>query len=145
MRVWVEEVHRHVDREVTLRGWLYHRRSSGKLHFLMVRDGTGTIQCVVFVKDVPAEVFERAGHLSQESALEVTGTVRADTRSPLGYELAVRDLRVISEAADYPITPKDHGPAFLLDHRHLWLRSARQHAIMRVRASVVRYTAVANA
>jgi asparaginyl-tRNA synthetase len=138
MRVWVEDVHRHVDEEVTLRGWLYSRRSSGKLHFLLVRDGTGTIQCVVFVKDVPADVFERAGHVPQESSLEVTGTVRADARSPLGFELAVRDVRVVQEAAPYPITPKEHGPAFLLDHRHLWLRSSRQHAIMRVRASVVR-------
>jgi asparaginyl-tRNA synthetase len=138
MRVWVEDVHRHVEGEVTLRGWLYHRRSSGKLHFLMVRDGTGTIQCVVFVKDVTPEVFEQAGRLAQESALEVTGTVRADARSPLGFELAVRAVRVVHEAHDYPITPKEHGPAFLLDHRHLWLRSSRQHAIMRVRASVVR-------
>ena len=138
MRIWVEDVHRHVDSEVTLRGWLYGRRSSGKLHFLQVRDGTGTIQCVVFVKDVAAEVFERAGHVPQESSLEVTGTVRADARSPLGVELAVKDLRVLQEAHEYPITPKEHGPHFLLDHRHLWLRSSRQHAIMRVRASVVR-------
>jgi asparaginyl-tRNA synthetase len=138
MRVWVEDVHRHVESEVTLRGWLYGRRSSGKLHFLQVRDGTGTIQCVVFVKDVSPEIFERAGHVTQESSLEVTGTVRADARSPLGFELAVKDLRILQEATDYPITPKEHGPAFLLDHRHLWLRSSRQHAIMRVRASVVR-------
>ena len=138
MRVWVEDVHRHVDEEVTLRGWLYARRSSGKLHFLQLRDGTGTIQCVTFVKDVAPDVFERAGHVPQESSLEVTGTVRADARSPLGFELAVKDVRVLQEARDYPITPKEHGPAFLLDHRHLWLRSSRQHAIMRVRASVVR-------
>jgi len=138
MRVYVDEVHRHVGEEVTLKGWLYHRRSSGKLHFLLVRDGTATIQCVLSVKDVTPEVFERAGHVTQESALEVRGTVRADARSPLGYELALRDLRVLHAAEDYPITPKEHGPAFLLDHRHLWLRSARQHAIMRVRASVVR-------
>jgi asparaginyl-tRNA synthetase len=83
-----------------------------------VRDGTGTIQCVVFVKDVAPEVFERAGHVPQESSLEVTGTVRADARSPLGFELAVKDVRVLQEASDYPITPKEHGPAFLLDHRH---------------------------
>ena len=138
MHVYVEDVAKHDGEEVTLRGWLYNRRSSGKLHFLLLRDGTGTIQCVVFVKDVPAELFERAGRLTQESALEVTGTVRADARSPLGYELAVRDVTLLSEAVDYPITPKEHGPAFLLDHRHLWLRSARQHAIMRVRSSVVR-------
>lgn len=138
MRVWVEDVHRHVDEEITVRGWLYARRSSGKLHFLQVRDGTGTIQCVTFVKDVAPDVFERAGHVPQESSVEVTGTVRADARSALGFELAVKDLRVLQEARDYPITPKEHGPAFLLDHRHLWLRSSRQHAIMRVRASVVR-------
>jgi asparaginyl-tRNA synthetase len=138
MRVYVDEVHRHAGEEVTLRGWLYHRRSSGKLHFLLLRDGTGTIQCVVFVKDVPPALFEQAGRLPQESSLEVTGTVRADARSPLGFELAIRDLRVLQEAHDYPITPKEHGPAFLLDHRHLWLRSSRQHAIMRVRSSVVR-------
>ncbi len=138
MRVYVEDVARHAGEEVTLRGWLYNRRSSGKLHFLLLRDGTGTIQCVVFVKDVAPEVFERAGHIAQESSIEVTGTIRADARSPLGHELAVRDLRVIAEAAEYPITPKEHGPAFLLDHRHLWLRSSRQHAIMRVRSSVVR-------
>jgi asparaginyl-tRNA synthetase len=138
MRVYVEDVARHAGEEVTLRGWLYHRRSSGKLHFLLVRDGTGTIQCVMFVKDVPADVFERAAHVPQESSVEVTGTVRADARSPLGFELAVRELRVVHEAEDYPITPKEHGTAFLLDHRHLWLRSSRQHAIMRVRSSVVR-------
>jgi asparaginyl-tRNA synthetase len=138
VRVYVDEVHRHAGAEVTLRGWLYHRRSSGKLHFLLVRDGTGTIQCVLGARDVPAELFDRAGRIPQESSLEVTGTVRADARSPLGWELALRDLRVVHEAHDYPITPKEHGPAFLLDHRHLWLRSARQHAIMRVRASVVR-------
>jgi asparaginyl-tRNA synthetase len=138
MHVYVEDVAKHDGGEVTLRGWLYNRRSSGKLHFLLLRDGTGTIQCVVFVKDVSPELFERAGRLTQESAIEVTGTVRADARSPLGYELAVRDVKVLSEAVDYPITPKEHGPAFLLDHRHLWLRSARQHAIMRVRSSVVR-------
>jgi asparaginyl-tRNA synthetase len=138
MHVYVEDVAQHDGGEVTLRGWLYNRRSSGKLHFLLLRDGTGTIQCVVFVKDVSPELFERAGRLTQESAIEVIGTVRADARSPLGYELAVRDLKLLSEAVDYPITPKEHGPAFLLDHRHLWLRSARQHAIMRVRSSVVR-------
>src|SRR5690606_13297919 len=97
------------------------------LHFLQLRDGTGTTQCGVFVKDVSPEVFARAGHVTQESSLEITGVVRADARSPLGFELAVRDVRVLQEARDYPITPKEHGPAFLLDHRHLWLGSSRQH------------------
>ncbi len=134
----VEGIGAHAGRTVTLRGWLAGRRSSGKLHFLQVRDGTGTIQCVMAKAEVPAEVFALADHLPQESSLIVTGTVRADARSPIGYELGVTDLRVVHQSADYPITPKEHGPAFLLDHRHLWLRSARQHALLRVRSEVIR-------
>src|SRR3989441_11492839 len=134
----VEGIGAHAGRTVTLRGWLAGRRSSGKLHFLQVRDGTGTIQCVMAKAEVPAEAFALADHLPQESSLIVTGTVRADARSPIGYELGVTDLRVVHQSADYPITPKEHGVAFLLDHRHLWLRSSRQHAIMRVRAEVIR-------
>ena len=123
---------------VTLRGWLRGRRSSGKLQFLQVRDGSGTIQCTVFRPEVAPEVFETAAHLAQETSLEVDGEVRPDSRAPGGYELSVRDLRVVSPAAEDPITPKEHGTAFLLDHRHLWLRSRRQNAILRVRSSVVR-------
>src|SRR5437773_3745 len=134
----VEGIGAHAGRTVTLRGWLAGRRSSGKLHFLQVRDGTGTIQCVMAKAEVPAEVFALADHLPQESSLIVTGTVRADARSPIGYELGVTDLRVVHQSADYPITPKEHGPAFLLDHRHLWLRSVRQHALLRVRSEVIR-------
>jgi asparaginyl-tRNA synthetase len=136
--VTVEDIRRHEGETVTLRGWLAGRRSSGKLHFLQLRDGTGTIQCVMAKGEVPADVFTLADHLAQESALEVTGVVRADPRSPIGYELGVAGLRVVSPSGEYPITPKEHGTAFLLDHRHLWLRSSRQHAIMRVRAEVVR-------
>src|SRR5207248_1349802 len=134
----VEGIGAHAGRTVTLHGWLAGRRSSGKLHFLQVRDGTGTIQCVMAKAEVPAEVFALADHLPQESSLIVTGTVRADARSPIGYELGVTDLRVVHQSADYPITPKEHGPAFLLDHRHLWLRSVRQHALLRVRSEVIR-------
>jgi asparaginyl-tRNA synthetase len=134
----VERIREHEGRSVTLRGWLAGHRSSGKLHFLQLRDGTGTIQCVLAQADVPPEVFTLADHLPQESSLEVTGTVRADARSPIGYELGVTDLRVFQRSAEYPITPKEHGTAFLLDHRHLWLRSSRQHAILRVRAEVIR-------
>src|SRR5213593_1223935 len=105
----VERIGAHVGETVTLRGWLAGRRSSGKLHFLQVRDGTGTIQCVVARGDVPAEAFALADHLPQESALEVTGVVRADARSPIGYELGVSDLRVVQRSAEYPITPKEHG------------------------------------
>jgi asparaginyl-tRNA synthetase len=134
----VERIREHEGREVVLRGWLAARRSSGKIHFLQVRDGTGTIQCVLAKADVPADVFTLADHLPQESSLIVTGTVRADPRSPIGYELGVTNLRVVQPSAEYPITPKEHGTAFLLDHRHLWLRSSRQHAILRVRAEVIR-------
>ncbi len=134
----VERIAAHEGQTVTLRGWLAARRSSGKLHFLQVRDGTGTIQCVMAKAEVAPEVFARAEHLPQESSLEVTGTVRADPRSPIGYELGVTDLRVIHQSAEYPITNKEHGTAFLLDHRHLWVRSSRQHALLRVRAEVMR-------
>ncbi|MFN8543704.1 MAG: asparagine--tRNA ligase [Candidatus Binatia bacterium] len=134
----VEGIGAFAGQAVTLRGWLANRRSSGKLHFLQVRDGTGTIQCVMAKAEVPAEVFARADHLPQESSLEVTGVVRADARAPIGFELGLTDLRVVAESAEYPITNKEHGVAFLLEHRHLWIRSSRQHAILRVRAEVIR-------
>jgi len=137
--VRVEDAGAHEGETVVVRGWLAQRRSSGKIHFLQVRDGSGTIQCVMGRRDVPEAVFALADHLPQESALEVTGSVRADPRSPLGFELGVSDLRVVSTpVGEFPITPKEHGTGFLLEHRHLWLRSSRQHAILRIRAEVVR-------
>jgi asparaginyl-tRNA synthetase len=136
--VYIEDIGRHEGEIVTLKGWLYNRRSSGKLHFLQVRDGTGILQCVVFKKDVPDEQFALADHLPQESSLVVSGTVRRDERAPLGYELGVASLEVVHAAEEYPITPKEHGVAFLLDHRHLWVRSARQHAVLRIRSELVR-------
>src|SRR5262249_17278929 len=109
-----------------------------KLHFLQLRDGTGILQCVVFFKDVPEEVFATAGRIAQETSLEVIGVVRKDTRSPIGFELGVCGLVVISEpTAEDPITPQEHGRAFLMDHRHLWLRSQRQHAIGKVRHEII--------
>ena len=137
-RVWIEDISKYEGKEVLLQGWLYNRRSSGKLHFLQVRDGTGIIQCVVFKGDVSPELFDLADRISQESAIEVCGRVKRDERSPLGYELGVTDLSLVHEALDYPITPKEHGVAFLMDHRHLWLRSSRQHAILRIRHEVIR-------
>lgn len=125
------------DREVELRGWLYNMRSSSKLHFLQLRDGSGTIQCVVFKGDVSTETFERCGELTQESAVVVRGNVKEDERSPLGYEIAVTDVKCIGEAGDYPIGPKSHGVAFLMENRHLWLRSTRPHAILRIRAQIL--------
>ena len=137
--VYIEDLGEHVGGEVTIRGWLYNRRGSGKLHFLETRDGTGIVQAVVFKGDVDPELFERAGHLAQETSIEVTGTVREHPKKKGQYELGVRALEVIGQPAqEYPITPKDHGTDFLMDHRHLWLRSKRQHAIMRVRAEIIR-------
>lgn len=123
-------------RSVVLKGWLYNKRGSGRLQFLQVRDGSGTIQCVVFKGDVSAEVFALADSVTQESSVIVSGTVRADKRSALGFELGVSDLKIVQMAETYPITPKEHGTAFLMDHRHLWLRSSRQHAILRVRSTI---------
>jgi asparaginyl-tRNA synthetase len=137
-QIYIEDIGAHEGEEIALRGWLYNKRSSGKLHFLQVRDGTGVLQCVVFRKDVPAEVFELADQLSQESSIVVRGVVRADTRAPLGFELGVTALELVCRAEEYPITPKEHGVAFLLDHRHLWLRSSRQHALLRIRSEVER-------
>ncbi len=134
--VYIEDLGSHVGEEATLRGWLYNRRSSGKVHFLLVRDGTGVCQCVASLADVGAEAFAQADHLGQETSLEITGVVRADKRAPGGRELIAKSFKVCSPAIDYPITPKDHGVAFLLDQRHLWVRSSRQHAILRVRSEV---------
>ena len=126
-----------VDKEVILAGWLYKGRSSGKVQFLVLRDGTGLCQCVVEKSKVPEELFSRLKHLGQESSLTVTGTVRADERSVGGYELAVTDAQIISPADGYPITPKSHGIDFLLKHRHLHFRSQRQWCIGKVRHTVV--------
>ncbi len=137
-RYTVSDIAAAADQRVTLEGWLYNKRSSGKLAFLQLRDGTGIIQCVVSRTDVDADSWQAAEQLTQESALRVTGVVRADPRSPLGFELAVERVEVVSIAAPYPITKKEHQTAFLMAHRHLWLRSPRQQAILRIRATVIR-------
>jgi asparaginyl-tRNA synthetase len=136
-QVYINELFRHVGEEVTLRGWLYNLRSSGKLLFPQLRDGTGIVQCVVFKKAVAPEVWDSLAHLAQESAITVRGTVRADERAPGGFEVDVVSAEVSQSAEGYPITPKEHGTEFLMDHRHLWLRSRRQHAILLVRHTVV--------
>ena len=125
-------------RQVLLQGWLHNKRSSGKLHFLQLRDGTGVVQCIVFKGEVSSDLFERSGNLTRESSLRVWGVVREDRRSSLGFEVGVSDFEVVQASEPYPITPKAHGTAFLMDHRHLWLRSSRQHAILRVRSEVIR-------
>ncbi len=135
----IVQIGRCVGEEVRIGGWVYNTRSSGKIFFLIVRDGTGLMQCIVEKSSVPQEVFECAGRLTQESSLEITGIVREDKRAPGGYELSVTGITVIQIADKYPITPKEHGMPFLMDHRHLWLRSSRQHSILRIRAGLVRY------
>ena len=138
MVIRVEEAATHVGEEVEIRGWLYNKRSSGRIHFLVIRDGSGLMQAVMAKTDVSAEAFAAADRLTQESAVRVSGVVRADQRAPGGFELLVRDLQIVQLAEPYPITPKEHGVEFLMDHRHLWLRSRRQHALMRIRAEVIR-------
>lgn len=137
-RAYVESIAQHEGQEVTIKGWLYNKTDKGKLQFLLVRDGTGIIQAVVLEDDVQPQTFEAAQMATQESSIIVKGTVRADKRAPGGYELAATELEVVQLAEPYPITPKEHGVSFLMDHRHLWLRSPRQLAILKVRAEVIR-------
>ena len=140
MKVTIREVANYLDQEITIGAWLANKRSSGKIAFLQLRDGTGFIQGVVVKNEVSEEVFTKAKSITQESSLYVTATVRKDDRSPLGYELSVKDIEIIHEATDYPITPKEHGTEFLMDHRHLWLRSRKQHAVMKIRNEIIRAT-----
>jgi asparaginyl-tRNA synthetase len=135
--VTIDKVGEHVGETVTIRGWLHNRRSSGKIHFLVVRDGTGFLQVVMGRNDVPEQTFTAADHLSQETSIVVTGTVRADKRAKGGYELTATALDVVGPAQDYPITPKEHGVDYLMDRRHLWIRSERQTAILKVRHEII--------
>ncbi len=135
--VHIDRIGEHVGDTVTVKGWLANRRSSGKIHFLVVRDGTGFLQVVMGRKDVDETTFTHADHLGQESAIIVTGTVRADERAKGGYEMIATAMEVVSEAHDFPITPKEHGVDFLMDRRHLWIRAERQTAILRVRHEVI--------
>ncbi len=136
-KVYISQLKDNVGQEVTLSGWLYNSRASGKIQFLIVRDGTGLCQCIVEKGNITDELFEQLKHLGQESSLTITGTVRADQRSIGGYEIAVTDAQIISPAEDYPITPKSHGVDFLLKNRHLHLRSQRQWCIGKIRHTVI--------
>jgi asparaginyl-tRNA synthetase len=133
----IKAIANHAGEEVTLAGWVYNKTEKGKLVFLLLRDGTGTIQCVVFKRNVTDEVFAHAKSLTQESSVRITGTVRADDRAPSGYELDVTNVEPVHIAHDYPITPKEHGTSFLMEHRHLHVRSSKQHALLRIRAEVI--------
>ncbi len=136
----IQDIAKYEGQEVTLRGWVYNRTDKGKLQFIQLRDGTGVAQCVAFKKELPPEQFEIAGKLTQESSLIVTGSVRKDERAPGipgGFEVGLKDLQLVQMAEEYPITPKEHGVEFLMDNRHLWVRSSRQWAILRIRATIV--------
>jgi len=137
-RYYIEDLARYVGGEVTLEGWLAGKRSSGKILFLEFRDGTGFVQCVASRGDVGEEAFAALERLPVESSLRITGTVRADSRAPGGHELSARSVDIVHAAQEFPIGRKDHGTSFLMDHRHLWIRSSRQFAALRVRAAVIR-------
>jgi len=136
--VYIQEISHHDGQEATIRGWLRHRRSSGKIQFLAIRDGTGELQAVVSKGTVGEEQFAQSAALTQESSLMLTGTVRQDARAHGGYELDVTRIQVVQVAEPFPIQPKEHGVGFLMEHRHLWLRSGRQHAILRIRHEIIR-------
>ncbi len=140
-RITIAEAAKHLDKTIEIPGWLYNLRKSGKIVFPILRDGTGLLQCVALKSSLPEEVFEELKHLTQESSLIVRGKIRAEARAQGGYEMDVEGVEIlqkVSESDPYPITPKDHGVDFLMDHRHLWLRSQRQHAIIRVRHEIIK-------
>jgi asparaginyl-tRNA synthetase len=136
--VRIADFKNHAGQEVRVQGWLHNKRSSGKLQFLIVRDGTGFAQAVVAKAAVPAEDWAAAEQMGQESSLELAGRVKEDKRAPGGYEIDATGLTLVHATHDYPITPKEHGTAFLMEHRHLWIRSQRQHAVLRIRHAVVK-------
>ncbi|MCS4485446.1 asparagine--tRNA ligase [Staphylococcus americanisciuri] len=140
MKTTIKEAKNHIGEEVTIGAWLANKRSSGKIAFLQLRDGTGFMQGVVVKSEVAEDIFKTAKSLTQESSIYVTGEITEDNRSDLGYEMQVKEIKVIHEAHDYPITPKNHGTEFLMDHRHLWLRSKKQHAVMKIRNEIIRAT-----
>ncbi len=137
MRYYIEDLKNHVGQTVELKGWAYNLRSSKKIKFLILRDGTGLCQSVFFDGACDPEAFQNFEKLTQECTVKVTGTVKAEPRSPGGYELAAQSFEILAPSVDYPISHKEHGPDFLMNHRHLWLRSKRQHAILRVRSEIV--------
>jgi asparaginyl-tRNA synthetase len=133
----VEKIHEALGEEVEIQGWLYNKRPGGKMNFVLLRDGTGIIQCILSRSGVPEDLFEACETLPQESSLVFCGRIRKDERAPGGYEMEVTGGRILQRAESYPITPKEHGVAFLLSHRHLWIRSKKQHAVLRIRAEVM--------
>lgn len=137
MRYYIEDLKNYVGKEVELKGWAYNLRGSKKIKFLILRDGTGLCQCIFFDGECDPESFNNFEKLTQECTVKVKGVVKAEPRSPGGYELSARSFEILAPSVDYPISHKEHGPDFLMNHRHLWLRSKRQHAIMRVRSEII--------
>lgn len=137
-KFYIADLGKYVGQTVELKGWVYSKRSSGKIKFLLLRDGTGICQCVYFKGECDEESFNEFEKLTQESSVIVTGLVKEEKRSPGGYELSARTLKILGGSVDYPIGPKEHGPDFLLNNRHLWLRSKNQHAVIRIRAEIVK-------
>ncbi len=137
-KIFIEDIAQYEGQEIILQAWLYNKRSSGKLHFLQLRDGTAEIQAVVFQGNVSDEIFKLADKITQESSIEIKGTVKKHERSKIGYEIDLSDLKLISQSEEYPITPKEHGTHFLMENRHLWLRSLKQKAILRVRHRIIK-------
>ena len=140
MKTTIKEAKHYINQEVTIGAWLTNKRSSGKIAFLQLRDGTGFMQGVVVKADVDEDTFQLAKDITQETSLYITGVISEDNPSDLGYEMQVKSIEIIAEAHDYPITPKNHGTEFLMDHRHLWLRSKKQHAVMKIRNEIIRAT-----
>lgn len=138
MQVYIEDIGKYDGKEIEIKGWLYNKRSSGKVRFLLIRDGTGIVQSVISEGEVDKKIFETADKISQESSVIIKGFVRQDKRAPGGYEIVATDLRIVQLAEDYPITPKEHSIEFLLPIRHLWIRSKKQHAILRIRHTVIK-------
>lgn len=137
-KIHISDLANYAGQEISLQGWLYNKRSSGKVQFLILRDGTGYLQCVVFKGNVSEEIFSLAETFNQETSFEVTGKIKSEPRAVGGYEMDVKDLKLIGESYDYPITPKEHGPEFLMDNRHLWIRSKRQLAILKIRHRIAK-------
>ena len=136
--VYIEDLEQYQDQKVEIRGWVYNKRSGGKIRFLLIRDGTGILQGTIYNPDKNNPLFEKFDRLTQESSLIIRGQIKADERAPGGYEMSIEELEIIQIADSYPITPKAHGTPFLMEHRHLWLRSQKQHAVLRIRAELVK-------
>jgi len=136
--VYIEDLEKYPEKKVEIRGWVYNKRSSGKIRFLLIRDGTGILQCTMYSADKDSFLFKEFDRLTQESSLILCGVVKKEKRAPGGYEMSIEEMDIIQIAEEYPITPKEHGIPFLMENRHLWLRSQKQHAILRIRSELIK-------